>query len=149
VGRTGNVIDNANAGGVFVAVELETGAPDTHAWQHLAAGGATYTRHPDTGVRFAAITIPHFPAVRAMALEAATLLPYRLAGWDIAVTEDGPLMVEGNNETGFSAAEITRGGCLRDPDFRAFFQELMGHRRTQPPLPITAELPPRQPVPIA
>lgn len=129
VGVGGSVVDNASAGGLFVAVDLASGRLAPRAYRHLAAGGATYTHHPTTGVVFADFVLPAFDAARHLVQQAAQWLPYPLVGWDVAFAEDGPLLVEGNHETGFSAAEISNGGSLRDPRFRAVFARLLAGRR--------------------
>ena len=55
-----------------------------------------YATHPDTGFRFAGFEVPYFPEVLAAAKNAAAHVPHELIGWDIAVTEAGPVIIEGN-----------------------------------------------------
>ena len=62
-------------------------------------GFSVLTNHPKTGVRFADFQLPHWQEARKLAERAATLfLPLRTIGWDVALTEDGPLLLEGNAE---------------------------------------------------
>ncbi|MFV0527276.1 MAG: glycosyltransferase [Lachnospiraceae bacterium] len=53
--------------------------------------------HPDTNIRFKGFHIPYTAEAAEMAMAAAKLLPeIPFIGWDIALTQDGPLIVEGN-----------------------------------------------------
>lgn len=54
-------------------------------------------KHPETGVVFEGFQVPMFDEVKALCLEAAKTLPgARFIGWDIAVTPEGPDIVEVN-----------------------------------------------------
>ena len=54
--------------------------------------------HPVTGAQVTARTLPHWEAIKAIALKAHNASKGRLlVGWDIAVTPDGPLLLEGNS----------------------------------------------------
>ena len=53
--------------------------------------------HPDTGARIEGFTVPDWQAIRDLALRAArAFAPLRLIGWDIAPTDSGPVLIEGN-----------------------------------------------------
>lgn len=59
------------------------------------------THHPDTGVRFRGYRIPEFRACVDLAIRAHETLRWIYSiGWDIAVTDEGPLIVEGNADWG-------------------------------------------------
>ena len=54
--------------------------------------------HPVTGAKVTGRQLPHWEAVKAMALKAHDAAKGRLLiGWDIAVTPEGPLLLEGNS----------------------------------------------------
>jgi len=56
-----------------------------------------YDRHPDTNARIAGRLVPDWPAIRTLSTTAhASLTEARLIGWDIALTADGPLLLEAN-----------------------------------------------------
>jgi hypothetical protein len=62
-------------------------------------GFSVLTKHPKTGIEFADFKLPHWQEARKLAERAAMLfLPLRTIGWDVALTEDGPLLLEGNAE---------------------------------------------------
>ena len=53
---------------------------------------------PATGVRVLGRSLPMFAECCELARRAALLLlPMRTLGWDIAITPDGPVLLEGNN----------------------------------------------------
>jgi hypothetical protein len=66
-----------------------------------APDGVGTVRTPDvpgTGVRVHGRSVPMFAECCALVRRAALLLlPMRTLGWDIAITPDGPVLVEGNN----------------------------------------------------
>lgn len=54
-------------------------------------------RHPNTGAQIAGATLHRWDEVRAFAIAAHKVFGDRvIVGWDIAVTPDGPVLVEGN-----------------------------------------------------
>ena len=56
-----------------------------------------YETHPVTGVKFSELKIPFVKEAFDMALKAALEVPeVRYVGWDFAITEKGPVIVEGN-----------------------------------------------------
>ena len=54
-------------------------------------------RHPDTGVAIEGFQLPHWEAVADLARRAHDVARGMPAvGWDVAITPDGPVLVEGN-----------------------------------------------------
>jgi hypothetical protein len=63
------------------------------------AEGAPCPRHPDTSAAIVGFRLPHWTAARALVQRASLLFrPLRAIGWDVALTADGPVLVEGNSE---------------------------------------------------
>ena len=55
------------------------------------------SRHPDTGASLGGFEIPEWDAVVELAKRASTAFdPVGFVGWDVAVTDDGPVLIEGN-----------------------------------------------------
>lgn len=53
--------------------------------------------HPTTNAVFADFTVPLFAEAKELVLKAAhAFAPLRTVGWDVAVTDDGPSLIEGN-----------------------------------------------------
>lgn len=58
-------------------------------------------RHPDTGVIFDGFQLPYWEEMRKLAVESAEKLPeLTYIKWDIAVSETGPVVIEGNGMPG-------------------------------------------------
>jgi hypothetical protein len=54
--------------------------------------------HPVTGAQVTGRQVPHWEEIKAIALKAHNAAQGRLlVGWDVAVTADGPLLLEGNS----------------------------------------------------
>lgn len=91
----GSGVDNISSGGMYAPVN-DDGTITKPAFAQNA--GKYYEKHPVTGVRINAFKVPLFDEVKALVRAAALVEPkLRYVGWDVAVTEKGPVLVEGNN----------------------------------------------------
>lgn len=94
MGCGNSVVDNAAQGGVFVAVDAETGICSTVGVDEF---GNKYISHPDTGVILPGFRIPRWDEAVALAKQLARVVETNnYVGWDLALTDDGWVMVEGN-----------------------------------------------------
>ena len=60
--------------------------------------GVIYETHPMTGIQLEGFQVPMFFEACELAKKASKVVPQvRYVGWDIAITPDGPALVEGNN----------------------------------------------------
>lgn len=88
-GTGGNWLCNIDVGSGRIAKALQ-----------LSPGGAgmeSMSHHPVSDVALVDLTPPLWQDVTALALRAAVaMLPTRSIGWDIAVTPDGPMIIEAN-----------------------------------------------------
>ncbi len=104
IGRNGSIVDNAGAGGVFGAIDMETG-------EVLAVAdklGNYYSTHPDTGVALKGFVVPRWEEAKELAKKLAMIVPdNRYTGWDLALTEHGWVMVEGNARGQFVGWQIS------------------------------------------
>ena len=70
--------------------------------------------HPDTNVVFAGFKIPHYQeALKTACLAHEKLYRIRSVGWDIAITEDGCAIIEGNDNWELQTIQGIYGG-MRD-----------------------------------
>lgn len=99
IGRAGSCVDNAGSGGnVDGGVDVETGkifnTLEFNGWRkkrHI-------TRHPDSNVWLEGMMIENWSEIRQKVEEYQKALPFvKAAGWDIALTPDGPYIVEVND----------------------------------------------------
>jgi hypothetical protein len=105
------VIDAISHGGLAAPVDVATGRLGRATTQALAPTGRTVERHPDTGMPIAGVTLPDWPAVVALVLRAHSALPgvAPVVGWDVALTPDGPVVLEGNATPGAALAQVPAG----------------------------------------
>ena len=95
MGRAGSMVDNGGAGGLFLLLD-DKGRCGAVA-KPLQGGYRGFTAHPDTNVTFEGLTIPFFEEACALVLRAHRMLgPVHSLGWDIAITADGPVIIEVN-----------------------------------------------------
>lgn len=93
-GGGGEVVDNFHHGGTAYPLDLETGIVTARG---IDLDGHPILRHPVTGHIMPGFQVPHWDAVLDMIRRAAVLVPHiGYVGWDVAVTEDGPELIEGN-----------------------------------------------------
>ena len=107
MGAGGSFTDNATSGGVYAMIEPETGII-----RDLARDEAciTYLRHPDTGVVLPGHKIPQWEELLATVEKLARVRPEQvLAGWDLALTDKGWVMVEANIRPALQLFEPQRG----------------------------------------
>lgn len=108
VGRGSSVVDNAGAGGIICALDAKSGTV-------IAARdevGNEYPVHPETGVKLIGFVVPQLQSAVQTAKELAQVIPSnRYTGWDLALTKNGWIMVEGNARGQFVWQYSTLEGC--------------------------------------
>ncbi len=93
IGCGDSIVDNAGAGGVFGAIDVATGVISnvSDEFHH------TFTEHPDTGIPLIGFQVPKWKEACEMAKKLAALIPdCHFIAWDLALTDKGWIMVEGN-----------------------------------------------------
>ena len=104
-GRAGNVVDNGGKGGIFCAIDEETGIITSGVDER----GRKYVVHPDTGEPIVGFQIPRWEEAITMAKELSGVIPEcRFVGWDLALTDKGWVMVEGNAHGQFVGFQLSR-----------------------------------------
>jgi hypothetical protein len=89
--------DNIVQGGLAAGVDLDTGRLGSAVLMDKRFDEYHFTHHPDTGALIAGTEVPYWNQVTDLATRAhARLGGIPCAAWDIAVLEDGPILVEGN-----------------------------------------------------
>lgn len=104
VGSGKSAVDNFSSGGMVVAIDEEMGCLKGDAIDKVSQ---TFPVHPTTGVAFDGFPIPCFDQVKDLVLEAARMEDKILViGWDVAITPDGPVLIEGNRRPGFGLSQV-------------------------------------------
>lgn len=99
IGRAGNCVDNAGSGGnVDGAVDIETGrifnVIEFRGWRQ----NRPVKRHPDTNAEVENVMIENWSEIRKKVEEYQKSIPFvKAAGWDIALTSEGPYVIEVND----------------------------------------------------
>lgn len=99
IGRAGSCVDNAGSGGnVDCAVNLETGelynALQFNSWKDIQK----IEKHPDSGVQLNGLVINNWSEIKKRVLAMQGQIPYlKTIGWDVALTDNGPVIIEINN----------------------------------------------------
>ncbi len=112
LGRNRAMIDNSSRGGMMVPIDIMDGT--------LGEGliskeynTTIYTKHPDTDFTFTGMKIPYWEQVKQLCENAAMVAPFcRSVGWDVAITPNGPVLIEGN-ERHYIQLQALFGGYLQ------------------------------------
>lgn len=101
IGREGNITDNfcmGESGNLLAWIDVGSGSVEriiTGLWPD----GAECEIHPDTGAHLIGTSLPDWSAALSLCCEAARHFPgLRLQHWDVAFTEQGPVLMELNTE---------------------------------------------------
>lgn len=104
IGTGGGFCDNSGQGGVICRVDEKTEticSVATDDYFHV------YDAHPDTGIRFEGYALPMLKEAVALAKQAALVVPeITHVGWDVAITPDGPVLIEGNDYPGTDLCQL-------------------------------------------
>jgi len=108
------VVDNLSSGGIGVGIDIDSGTLMERA-QDFAS--RTYREHPNSGVEFLGYPVPMWPEVVELARKIQRSFPYyRFLGHDIAITPEGPVIIEINPEPDNVMMEQCYGPILADPE---------------------------------
>lgn len=92
-------VDSWCQGGITAAVDLETGIIFTKGFTKVPIR-KEYLKHPVSNVVFVGFQIPYWEETVAMVKSIAGKIDdVRLIGWDVAITPEGPCIVEGNHRS--------------------------------------------------
>lgn len=120
MGAGGGIIDNATAGGISAAIDLKTGIVTTPGCRE---DQSRFLKHPDTGVQIIGMQIPRWDELLGLADRLARVVPeQKYVGWDLALTPDGWVMVEGNDSAMMTAIQMCERKGLR-PVFDRLFKQ--------------------------
>lgn len=112
VGNGVNSIDNFHAKGMGVNIDINTGK--------LVGKGIDkdlneYAEHPTSHVKFDGFQIPCFEEAKQMVLKASLESDKILVvGWDVAISENGPVIIEGNRRPGFDLVQVLSNRGRKD-----------------------------------
>ncbi len=110
---TGNTeIDSWSRGSVYVGFDYRKNTLLGSAYFHPGLKGpGTTNRHPDSQIEFDGYHLPFLNESVDLCLKAHRLLYNNFViGWDVAITDAGPLILEANEKPGMNAVQCVDGG---------------------------------------
>lgn len=109
---TNEPMDNFSQGGIVIGVDLDTGKlKEVGIMQYPQ--GRIFKQHPLTNTEFLNFQIPSWQRLKEVAAKAQSVFHYvKSVGWDIAITPDGPVIIEGNQDWGTNGLQAANGGLL-------------------------------------
>lgn len=123
VGINNSTVDNVGSGGLYSVIS-EDGVLLNPFWSDKTV--STYTKHPNTEFNMIGFKIPYFKKAISLCKKAAkeeTHIKY--VGWDVAITNSGPVIVEGNQLPGYDMPQnyfVTK----KDTGLLPAFEEILG-----------------------
>lgn len=116
IGRAGNCVDNAGAGGnIDVCVDVATGeikyAIQYDGWRKITE----IEKHPDSGTQLNGTIINNWEQIKAEVIRFQQAMPWcKAAGWDIAITDEGPSVIEVNDSWDRTGQYFIRQGWRKE-----------------------------------
>ena len=115
-------VDNWSRGGLSVAIDLEGGVLGKGIMHPSTGDRAWHAVHPETGQQIEGVRVPGWESIRTKILHAASTVPFLpYVGWDVVVTEDGFVVLEGNNFSDVNLLQVHKP-LLEDPRVRKFYE---------------------------
>ncbi|SFM70129.1 sugar-transfer associated ATP-grasp domain-containing protein [Marinobacter pelagius] len=114
-------VDNLSQGGICVSVDMDSGKLVETGFDRMSQ---VFTHHPTSRVPFHGYQIPKWEDVISLAKKVQSAFDfYPLLGMDIAITEEGPAVIEINSGYDNVDLEQATGPILKNPDVYATFKE--------------------------
>lgn len=123
VGTNNAKVDNVGSGGIYTVLSDE-GEIINPFWSDKTI--TTYEVHPTNGFNMMGFKVPFFLEAIDMCKKAALVEKHiRYVGWDVAISPNGPLLVEGNQLPGYDMPQnyfVTR----KDTGLLPEFEKILG-----------------------
>ena len=104
IGSGGKDVDNFNTGGLTVPIDIKSGKI---IYPAVNKNSQTFDVHPDTKTSIVGFEIPYWDDIIDIAKKASKVVEkIRYVGWDVALTPDGPILVEGNQFPGHDIYQL-------------------------------------------
>lgn len=112
MGRSGKEVDNSAQGGVSVKVNIEDGVVAEFATAEH--GGYLIYEHPDSKKKFKGIVIENWDEIKnGIEIIANKLIDFNDIALDIALTDNGPILIEYNFRYGIEHQQCVLGGVRK------------------------------------
>ena len=105
--RGASVVDNFHAGGFVAGVDIATGELGEASDWGIKQPGRWLAVHPVTGAQIAGRRLPHWQETIDLVRRAHETIERIVVGWDVAITDRGPAIIEGNGQFGLDMVQRT------------------------------------------
>lgn len=114
-----SIVDNFKQGGLAAALDIETGTLHSAVRRSLEDSHLDFAVHPQTSAKIAGVRLRQWPEARELILRThATFPEFPSVGWDLSLTTEGPMIIEGNFDWGAGLAQqATRRGLGLTDDY--------------------------------
>jgi hypothetical protein len=148
------IVDNFHKGGIVSKVDIKTGELGRASDAGVGRPCHWLERHPLTGAQINGRRLPLWPETIDLICRAHAAFPDRVTiGWDVAITDRGPVIIEGNVQSGCDMIQRTHelpagigrlAECYAYHVERAFGRSMsvawkVRKRLIRKPAPLTAE----------
>ena len=117
-------VDNVASGGIYTVLS-DDGEIVKPCWSDKTL--TLYTSHPSTGTKLVGFKVPYYKEAVELCLKAAQVEKHvRYVGWDIAISDKGPVIVEGNPLPGYDMPQnsfVTDRDTGLKPEFEKILSE--------------------------
>lgn len=106
-------VDNRAVGGLGIGVNLEDGTLMKFGFPHDAFG-VKYLEHPVSHICFEGFQLPYWSETVELVKKAhMQFYEIQSIGWDVVLTDAGPVLLEGNDDWEISGPQDTSGGLKK------------------------------------
>jgi hypothetical protein len=104
--------DSWSKGSVYVGIDNESLCLKEFGYYNLDVRDKSLVlEHPDSRIAFKGYTVPFLKDAIDLCLKAHNLFYFHFViGWDVAITNKGPVIVEANEKPGMNAVQCIDGG---------------------------------------
>lgn len=123
VGRKGRDAASATEGEIYCGINMESGVVETVGITDILE---RFEKHPDNGIQLKDFQVPRWDELLAFGSVISKRVPaVRYVGWDLALTDAGWVVVEGNEHGDFLCQNVFEKPC------RDEFEKLIGFHNTK------------------
>lgn len=122
IGAKGSLVDNVSCGGTSARIDLNTNKIDSL----FCANSYRETPASQTGRNEIGFEIPYWDELVELVKNASLKVPQiHIVGWDIAITKNGPALIEGNES--FHTVVMQMYSKINEPGLKKSFEEALAH----------------------
>lgn len=119
----GMEIAAASCGEIYCGINMETEVVETNGFTEF---GDVFLTHPDTGMKFCGYQIERWKEVLSLGEILSAVIPdVRYVGWDLVLTDNGWIVLEGNENGEFL------GQLVYQKPYRSYIEDMIGYQTRQ------------------